>query len=198
MFLAETVRSSISMTSKIALLILLSLCTIPFARAQVGLQHDPVASARLVARLGSNGNDDVADIKQLAIDPRDSTGLLIDALHTIPDSEGSAKADSPSMEHVLELIRALRYITGGTDFCSQTQHVFGSSEEEKNRKYWLTFRHKTCLSFFGYWMSRGRTYVAPVDAQRNIIAQWKNWYAKYGETFPYKPLHDPAPEEWLW
>ena len=198
MFLVETERSSISMTSRIALLILLSLCTVGFAITQVGPQDDPVTPARLVARLGSNGNDDVADIKQLARTPRDSAGLLIGALHTIPDSETSAKADSPSMEHVLELIRALRYITGGTDFCAQTKHVFGSSEEEKNRKYWLTLHHKTCLSFFGYWMSRGRTYIAPVDAQRNIIAQWKIWYAKNGETFPYKPLHDPAPEDWLW
>jgi hypothetical protein len=198
MFHAEAGRTSIFMTSRIAVLFLLSLCAAQFARAQTAPQSEPATLARLVARLGSKGNDDVADIKQLAGNPRESAGLLIDGIHTIPDSEQYAKADNSSMEHVLELIRALRYITGGKDLCAQTQHVFGSSEEEKNRKYWLNFRHKTCLSFFGYWMSRDRTYIAPLDAQKNIIAQWKNWYAKYGVAFSYKPLHDPAPQDWLW
>ena len=198
MFHAGTKRTSTSTISSVALLFLFVPFTTFLLRAQYKPKQGVMMPVLLVDRLGSSGNDDAADIKQLASSPRESAGLLIDALHTIPDSEESAKADSPSMEHVLEVIRALRYITGGTDFCAQTQHVFGSSEEENNRKYWLTFRHKTCLSFFGYWMSRGRTYIAPVDAQRNIIDQWKSWYAKYGETFPYKPLHDPAPENWLW
>ena len=198
MFHAGAERTSISTTSRNALLFLLFLCTVSFAGVQAWSQQGPVTPVELVSRLGATGNDDLADIKQLARNPRGSVSLLIDALHTIPDSERFAKEDSPSMEHVLEIIRALRYITGGTDFCAQTQHVFGSSEEEKNRKYWLSIRHKTCLSFFGYWMSRGRTYIAPVDTQKNIIAQWKNWYAKHGATFPYKPLNDPAPEDWLW
>jgi len=47
----------------------------------------------------------------------------------------------PPTEHVLWLIRGLRYITGGLDFCAQSEHAFGSSEEEKNRQYWLTFHH---------------------------------------------------------
>lgn len=198
MFHAEAEHTSISITNKMALFFLLILLAAPALRAQQAPQQGPVAPTRLVARLGLSGNDDVSDIKQLANSPRESAGLLIGALHTIPDSEESAKADKPSMEHVLELIRALRYVTGGVDFCSQTQHVFGSSEEEKNRKYWLTFRHKECLSFFAYWMSRGRTYVAPVDAQKNIIDQWEDWYTKFGSTFMYKPLHEPAPEDWLW
>ena len=198
MFQADPERTSIFITSRIALLLLLSLYAAQFARAQTTPQSESATPAELVARLGSKGNGDVADMKQLAKTPRESAGLLIGALHTIPDSEQYAKADSSSMEHVLELIRALRYITGGKDLCAQTQHVFGSSGEEKKRKYWLKFRHKTCLSFFGYWMSRDRTYIAPLDTQKNIIAQWKNWYAKYGMTFSYKPLHDPAPQDWLW
>lgn len=197
MFHAGAERTSIFMTSRVAVIFLLCLCSAQFLKATVP-QSESATPAQLVARLGSNGNDDVADIKQLARNPRESTSLLIDALHVVPDSEQYAKADSSSMEHALELIRALRYITGGIDFCAQSQHIFGSSKEEKNRRYWLTFRHKTCLSFFGYWMSRGRTYIAPVDAQREIIAQWKNWYAKYGATFSYKSLQNPEPQDWLW
>ena len=96
------------------------------------------------------------------------------------------------------MIRALRYLTGGMDFCAQSQHRFGNSEEEKNRKYWLTFAHKECLTFFALWPSRGRLYLAPLDAQKNIINQWQHWYATSGAEFKYKPLQDPPPEKWLW
>jgi len=92
----------------------------------------------------------------------------------------------------------LRYITGGLDFCSQTRHDFGNSEEEKNRKYWLTFAHKNCLTFFALWPSRDRTYVAPEDVQRNIIDQWRHWYSSFGTAYDYKPLQNPLPEKWLW
>jgi hypothetical protein len=151
-----------------------------------------------VARLGSNGNDDAADVRRLAESPEASTKALIEALHTIPDSEEFAKTDSPSMEHVLWLIRALRYVTGGLDFCAASEHTFGSSEEEEHREYWLTFHHKGCLTFFGYWMSRDRSYIAPEDAQRDIIDQWRRWYGTFGATYRYKPHQNPPPEKWLW
>ncbi|MGH9344142.1 MAG: hypothetical protein ACRD19_10310 [Terriglobia bacterium] len=151
-----------------------------------------------VARLGMPGNDNVADVKELASNPRVSSGILIRDLHPIPDSEEFAKADKPPMEHVLWLIRALRYITGGMDFCAPSKHVFGKSEEEQNRKYWLTFAHHQCLTFFSLWPSRGRWYIAPEDTQKSIIAQWRHWYATSGAKFEYKPLQNPPPEKWLW
>ena len=89
-------------------------------------------------------------------------------------------------------------MTGGIDFCAQSKHIFGNSEAEKNRKYWLTFHHNECLTFFGYWMSRDRIYIAPSDAQENIISQWQHWYATYGAKFEYKTLQNPPPEKWLW
>ena len=169
-----------------------------YAFAQSQPKPDQLTVEQRVARLGSHGNDDAADVKTLSETPKASVAALIAGLHTIPDSEAFSKADSPEMEHVLWLIRALRYTTGGLDFCAQSTHAFGNSEDEKKRQYWLAFHHGKCLTFFGYWMSRDRTYIAPEDVQKNIIDQWRQWYAAFGATYAYKPLQDPPPEKWLW
>ena len=161
-------------------------------------QPAETTSAERIARLGASGNDNVADVKRLEENPRVNAGLLIAALHTIPDSEKFARADNPSMEHALWLIRALRYLTGGKDFRASSRHVFGRSYEEKNRKYFLSLAHKDDLAFFAYWMSRNRWYIAPVDAQKDIIAQWQRWYATSGAQFEYQPLQNPSPENWIW
>lgn len=198
MYRVETGHSSTSMTNRLALFLLFTMLTAPFVLAQQEQTTAQVTLAQRVARLGAHGNDDIADVKQLATNPQASAELLIAGLHPVPDSDESAKADKPSMEHVLWMIRGLRYMTGGIDFCAQSKHIFGNSEAEKNRKYWLTFHHNECLTFFGYWMSRDRIYIAPSDAQENIISQWQHWYATYGAKFEYKTLQNPPPEKWLW
>jgi hypothetical protein len=154
--------------------------------------------AERIARLGTAGNDNIADVKALAEDPKTNAGLLVAALQTIPDTERFARADLPTMEHALWIVRALRYLTGGKDFHARTHHKFGQSEEERNRKYWLMFDGRPDAAFFAYWMSRNRWYIAPVDAQNEIIAQWRHWYATEGKQFDYKPLRDPSPENWIW
>lgn len=194
----EAGHTSTFMTNKLVPFFLFTLLVALPCLAQQESAKDTVTLTQRVARLGSAGNNDVTDVKELATNPRVSAGLLIADLHTIPDSEKAAKEDQPSTEHVFWMIRALRYLTGGMDFCGTSRHSFGSSDEEQNRKYWLTFGHKKCLSFFALWPSRGRWYIAPSDAQKNIIAQWQRWYATYGEKFEYKPLQNPAPEKWLW
>jgi hypothetical protein len=194
----ETRRTSTFMTNKLASAVLFVLFSMTLSLAQSRPEQGRLPLEQRITRLGSHGNDDVADVRLLSETPKASVEALIAALHTIPDSEAFAKADSPQMEHVLWLIRALRYVTGGLDFCAETKHAFGSSEEEKNRQYWLTFHHKECLAFFGYWMSRDRTYIAPEDVQKDIIDQWRHWYAKFGATYEYKPLQNPPPERWLW
>jgi hypothetical protein len=190
-------HTSTSTTNRLVF-VLFALFTVPFATAQSRPEQSTLTLEQRVARLGAQGNDDAGDVKQLAKTPGASAKLLVAGLHTISDSEESAKVDESSIEHVLWLIRGLRYITGGLDFCAQSKHSFGNSEEEKNRRYWLTFHHKECLTFFGYWMSRDRIYIAPQDAQKNIIDQWQHWYATSGASYDYKPLENPPPEKWLW
>jgi hypothetical protein len=144
------------------------------------------------------GGDDVRIVKSLSATPQLSVRLLIEELHTVNKSRELADANDKQTEHVLWCIRALRYITGGVDFCGKTGHQFGASELEKNRKYWLYFKNKSCAPFFALWPSRGSEYIAPKDAQEDIINQWKKWLSRRGRTDQYVPLKEPKPEDWLW
>jgi hypothetical protein len=175
---------------------------VTLAASVSGQQSSSSGSADLkmiMTRLGETNDGDMDDIKELAKSPRESVQLLISDLHTIPDSPKAAKAERPTTEHTIAEIRALRYLTGGLDFCATSSHSWGSSEEEQNRKYWLTFTNKHCLVFFALWPSHGRTYIAPPDAQRKIITQWKQWFTAKGGTYDYKPFtEDTLPEKWSW
>lgn len=161
-------------------------------------QQAPTLSDK-VKHLGTTYNDNGQEIvADLAKTPRASVQLLIEELHPVKGVRILASEYKPGAEHVLWCIRALRYLTDGKDFCGKTDHRFGSSEIEQNRRYWLYFRHHSCVSFFAMWPSRGSEYIAPVDAQKEIIAKWKRWFAAQGASFEYKPLQNPKPEQWLW
>lgn len=150
-----------------------------------------------VKRLGLPDNDDFADVKRLALNPAAAAQLLISELGVLDHPERTIVGDgSPHQEHILWSILALRYITGGMDFCAPTEWRSGSAYEEGIRSYWLHFYSKSCVTFFADWPSRGRTYTAPLDAQRSIISAWQQWYAKEGKDFNYKPLVNP--EAWQW
>jgi len=150
-----------------------------------------------IKQLG-RGGDDFKVVDTLAQTPQMSTRLLLAELHPISKTRILNGQNDQDAEHVLWSIRALRYVTGGKDFCASTNHRFGNSEEEQRRRYWIYFHHKTCASFFAMWPSRGSEYIAPADAQKEIIDKWKEWFSKEGATFDYTPMHNPKPQEWLW
>jgi hypothetical protein len=171
--------------------VLLSIAVCPaFAQESASIAEE-------IRQLGTGG-DDAKIVAKLAETPQLSTKLLIEELHPVKEARILASEKKPDVEHVLWCIRALRFLTGGKDFCGKTAHQFGKSELERNRKYWVNFKYKKCASFFAMWPSRGSEYIAPEDAQKEIIDKWKGWFAKDGSSFDYKPLHDPKPEAWLW
>ncbi len=154
--------------------------------------------ADMVRTLG-RGSSEIEDIHTLAKKPDMSVPLLIDELHVISDQRLLNGQNPFTVEHVLWSIIALRFITNGKDFCAPTSHVFGKSEVEQNRKYWLEFKHGSpCLTFFAIWPSRMSTYIAPSDAQRSIIQQWRTWFREEGKKGSFTPLKDPTPDQWLW
>jgi hypothetical protein len=152
-----------------------------------------------IKKLGSGSGEDVdVIVKDLAKTPQLSAELLIQELHPVEDARVFPYISRPATEHLLDCIRALRFVTGGKDFCGKTNHHFGKSELEQNRKYWLYHKDNTCVPFFATWPSRGSDYIAPVDAQKEIIKQWKDWFAREGRTFFYKPFQNPTPDQWAW
>lgn len=196
------VTAPISIFTTISLRLLFAALGVALATSALGrsrFQHQVARHAldQEVNRLGMPGNDDVSDVKRLAQTPSAAVQLLIEQLRIVPRPERTivGEASSPA-EHVLSSIRALRYIVGGWDFCAPTKWKPGRTYEERIRKYWLHFNSESCVTFFAVWPSRDRTYIAPIDAQREIIAAWQHWYVREGESYSYKPLVNP--ETWQW
>jgi len=173
-----------------ALVLLVVTGVFSFAQTGQGIE----AAAKTLGQ----GGDPFARIQLLAKEPAKSAGLLISELRVVDRAMTRPEKERSDTEHVLWSVRALRFITGGKDFCSSTKYQFGKSELEQNRKYFLTLKNHDCLPFFALWPSRGIDYIAPPDVQTKIISRWKSWYETEGRTYRYRPLVNPRPEDWSW
>lgn len=92
-----------------------------------------------------------------------------------------------STMHMINCIRILRAITG-QKFYAKTEYEF-NLQKEKNRIYWLHNDKKNEVPFFSTWMSRDSVFIAPVDAQKEIIEKWKQWYMK-NKVNKFSPNYD--------
>lgn len=163
----------------------------PQTAAASSAPNQQVSSADIIAKLGSDEND-LERLKALSQRPATSARLLIAELHPVPGvrilSDEQYREKWKDTLHVIWCIRALRYLTGGLEFTAKTNHAFGSREIEQNRKWFIggeQFPKDGTVRFFGVWMSRDSTYIAPRDAQIEIIQNWKQWYKDDGQAFPY-------------
>src|SRR4029077_5342611 len=77
------------------------------------------------------------------------------------------------------IVRALRSLTG-LDFKAKTRAALSSDES-----HFLDLDTHHRVRFFGTWMSRDSTWVAPEDAQLSIIKQWREWFAQHGHNYKY-------------
>jgi hypothetical protein len=62
-------------------------------------------------------------------------------------------------------------------------------------KWFLGADTTNTVRFFGTWMSRDLTWVAPQDAQIRIIDKWRRWLSEHGSTFKYVK-RDDAVDDW--
>jgi hypothetical protein len=81
---------------------------------------------------------------------------------------------------VVWYLRALRSLTG-LNFRGATKELLDEEEE-----HWLRVGADGSVEFFGTWMSRDRVWVAPEDAQNEIIRQWRQWFASQGNSHRYE------------
>jgi hypothetical protein len=86
---------------------------------------------------------------------------------------------------VIWTIRALRYLTG-MDFDGTTVNRNWDSD----RAHFLERTEGNTVKFFGVWMSRDYTFVAPRDAQLQIIAKWKDWAKLQAQKHAYPKEHN--------
>jgi hypothetical protein len=189
-------------TVLVALIILL---LVPLAWAEEG--KAPGAVEALISEEVSR-EDSQAAMSYALEHPREVVPLLLSELHPIKEVKLQSPADYEENQEkergsmrVVNSLRALCAITGGQRFTSPSQFVFakpapdpelppGVSSSEENREYWLTFNGREKMPFYAVWPSRGVIYIAPREVQESVILQWKEWYAREGDAFPYRMVED--------
>jgi hypothetical protein len=170
-------------------------------------KRDPIREA--VRGLGRNGVDSYSTLKFLAKEPRSAVTALVEELAVIrhPQSFNPRMLDEPGpraqeMSHAIWCVRGLDYLTG-LRFLAPSRHRF--TRRELQRRAMLLregpAEDETApgraigkqFPFFATWMSRDTSFIAPEDAQREIIAQWRAWLTAHGATHRYEP-----DESWDW
>jgi hypothetical protein len=120
--------------------------------------------------------------------PRDAACSLIADLRVVPGRNirpinAKEAARFASALHMIDVIRALRYVTGCLDFRVPTRESFNSARNRRSTTSLddlrAEFLHRDGLDvpFFANWMSRDINFLAAPDAQRAIIGKWKDWLA---------------------
>ena len=116
--------------------------------------------------------------------------------------EGESKMDASSQ---VWRIRALRFLTCGQDFSSFTQYRPDKARDPED--YWShlaggALRNKKPgdqveVLFFHTRMAWAIDYIAPVDAQEDIIRQWREWQAANGTNAGCTPRIKAWDEWWF-
>lgn len=120
--------------------------------------------------------------------------LLIGQLSLITDATEMSEFALDSLErdsHIIWCIRALRYLTDST-MSATTTYTFGKNEDVRTNM--LAASRRGRVRFFGEWMSRAWIFIAPLDAQKTIIEEWKNWYSQNRTRLRYHLAK--AGDEW--
>ena len=149
----------------------------------------PVSDARIIAaiqKLPSTSDSESPDVyfQSFYQNPERSTELLIAALK--PTVRG--KYLSGQHPKAVWIVRALRSLTG-MDFRAST-----SADLSEDEAHFLDLKGHDQIRFFGTWMSRDSTWVAPKDAQVAIIKQWRDWFSQLGHKFKY--VNDRDFDDW--
>jgi hypothetical protein len=107
--------------------------------------------------------------------PEEAAGILISELRPIK------RGRYPDGQHpqVVRMIRALRSLTG-LDFRGTSTARLSADET-----HFLEAKKNGEVRFFGTWMSRDCDWVAPKDAQIEIIKKWCAWFAQHGHGYAY-------------
>jgi hypothetical protein len=156
---------------------------------------------RTVKDLGIANENISKELAILAKDRHVATYLLVAELRPIPRKIYYESSKTKNSRHVIACLRALRYLTGST-FTARTKKRLSVDERQfldfKNELYDVNPDHQ--LHFFSVWMSRNADFVAPIDAQKQIIFQWKQWQKNHGDSFQYTPPSTPekSMDQWYW
>jgi hypothetical protein len=165
--------------------------------ASVGWTYGKDSNPAIVTAVKSLGpNTRPSDLAVFQTDPLSAVELLVQRIRPIGEKKVLAdeQRSHPEAMRVIWSIRALRYLSG-LNFKGKTKYRFkGDVEGERAQLIGLTGESE--VFFFGTWMSRDSIYVAPRDAQLQIIEKWKEWarlHAKDHTFIAPKEINDWYP-----
>lgn len=187
-------------TLSLTLICLIAACHSPPALSQTECGRD-LTLEQAIERLGMEHQDVDQEFQTFDKDPRRAVAMLVQQLHPIAAKAYFASRKTKQSEHIVWCLRALHYLTGMT-FTAGTRHKLNDQAKQfldfKDHMHDDNPDHK--LHFFGVWMSRDAEFVAPLDTQRSIIAQWRQWQDKYGTNFQHVAAKKPSDtiDQWYW
>jgi len=171
---------------------------------------------RLVQQLGIESdsaspffNSDAYEVitDELSEAPREAVKWLVIELQPVADTpiyryEARSKVKRKQL-HMVWCLRALRFLTG-KEFQAKTSHFLRFDEELNSSPATFLYGHspapeetKVPIPFAREWPSRMRVYIAPKDAQTEIIRQWREWVKAEGATFT-PALLDREQVDWVY
>ncbi len=178
--------------------------------AKDGICQDHQACSDTVTLRGAfdrslaDGEESRKALETLLSCPLESAKIAVSELHPVqvrsigPNQASSSEAYQDAAR-VVWRIQLLRNISGGRNLRARSNYRFGPSRDERTRRHFLDLDNTGRFAFSGFWMSRAITYLAPVDAQKEIIAGWKAWLHEIERGEKLRPLGPEAPpEQWLW
>lgn len=126
-------------------------------------------------------------IDEIKKHPNEYCKLLMDELQVIEvdyiDGYEKDKEKYKNAIHVIDCLRMLRMLSGKKFYGSSKYNfeISDTSSEYDLQRLRYGFLHadkKSKMPFFSVWMSRDSIFIAPPDAQKEMIQQWKEWYKK--------------------
>lgn len=138
--------------------------------------------------LWANGNDWRQAMPCLGEHGQLAASLLLNELHPVAETDitlGEGETTHKASMHVIWCLRGLRYLTG-LNFMAGSAAEIRKQKMPEDREYWILFQSGDYVRFYGTWMSRDWTFIAPKDVQVAIIKKWKDWYTANGATYAYR------------
>jgi hypothetical protein len=161
------------------------------ANPQEALECEP--NARVSAAIAALGQPNARTADQLSVlasEPAAAVCQLLRSLHVVHDTHivGYEQEKHPDTMRVIWALRALRYLSNCHEFRASTAD--DPAKWDELRRDWLlrdehgvpvvSWKSTDRIPFFATWMSRDSVFIAPPDAQKAIIEQWRQWYLDTG------------------
>jgi hypothetical protein len=144
----------------------------------------------VVKSLGIGDSSQIYErLEELEKNPTESVRLLISELSPIHNVVRIPPEEAHRFHkalHVVWCIRALRYLTGQT-FSGATSYRFVG---RNNVRQSVLQAEDGGVSFFGVRMAHDVIYLAPLDAQLEIIHKWKRWFGENARIIRFEGRRD--------